>query len=913
MRTQNYSIFLLFLLFFLVACNVTKHVPKQDYLLRKNNVLVTGSKVFEFNSVINEIIRQKPNSKVLGIPFKLMVYNLIDSAKVANKRIYLNEKRKLKNSKYVLKVKAINKKRIEKARSKGRKNYTEKILPAAEKDNSRLFLREWLKYKFAESPVIYDSVLSKKTGNQIALFLKRKGYYYNKVSSTNSVGRKQQITVNYHVNVGPIYRIDSVYLVNGKTSLSQVYNTRFIKNQIKATHAHPLLNKPFDVDYLEAYCEEIAKYMRDATYYGFTASSITLEADTNKATMKVILGIEFKDRLVEHPIVKDSLIKVKYASTRINEVHYHLSDTTMLKMDFAQYLDADLKTAITNPIDNQFLATKNKFLFAKHHLTKKQREEQNINKKDSLSPMRMVYIHYNGNKPSVNANLLELQNYLEMSNVYKAYYLERSYQSLSQIGIFSTIKPLVIELPNNKLDVHYFLTPSKRKTFAFEPKFTSSFGLLGVNASINYSDRNVFGGAEKLTFSFGGGFESQPIIFDDGSRGGITFNTFEFGPTLKFEIPGLFPTKVSLLSKRQKPKTILSVGYNFEQRDVFNRSVFQLNYTWRLLVGKTQIFEFGLPFASVIKFVAMNKSPEFDAQILSQNDLFLKNSYSDQFIWEDFKLSFTYDNKDKPIEKSKFLNAHINFRSSFSSAGNLLYGFNNSQDTLLDGQYKIFGVGYAQFIRNDNIYILNKAFNQKTSLNLKLFGGFGIPYGNSTTSMPYDYSFFGGGANDNRGWKARTLGPGSFKYYLDSTATSAQIGDIRLGGTVEYRYSLGSSLKGAFFTDFGNIWTYREDAARPGAKFASRWYEQFAVALGMGFRLDLNFLIIRFDLGIPVYNPALPKTARWITQSREQYIQEGIAYYGLQNLSPEMNRERALSKLPRAFLPVIQFGIGYPF
>jgi hypothetical protein len=79
---------------------------------------------------------------------------------------------------------------------------------------------------------------------------------------------------------------------------------------------------------------------------------------------------------------------------------------------------------------------------------------------------------------------------------------------------------MIVELPSNKLDIHYFLVPSKRKTFAFEPKFTSSFGLLGVNASFNYSDRNIFGGAEKLTFSFGGGFESQPIIFDDGARTG---------------------------------------------------------------------------------------------------------------------------------------------------------------------------------------------------------------------------------------------------------------------------------------------------------------------------------------------------------------------------------------------------------
>jgi hypothetical protein len=42
-------------------------------------------------------------------------------------------------------------------------------------------------------------------------------------------------------------------------------------------------------------------------------------------------------------------------------------------------------------------------------------------------------------------------------------------------------------------------------------------------------------------------------------------------------------------------------------------------------------------------------------------------------------------------------------------------------------------------------------------------------------------------------------------------------------------------------------------------------------------------------------------------------VEEGIEYYGLPNFSPEMNRDRALSKLPKAFAPCLQFGIGYPF
>ena len=920
MRVLNYSIFLPFLLFFLGACHVTKNVPSGYYLLKKNKITINSKLSGEISSEINSIIRQQPNQRILGIPFKLMLFNSIDSAKVADKRIRLNIKLTEKNRKIIVKTKRINAARIEKARSKGKKLYTEKIIPQIDIESSRLFIREWLKYKIAEKPVVYDTILYNKSIDQIRLFLKRKGYYYGNVSGSSITDKKHKIKVNYTLNSGPCYIIDSVYVISKNGSVKSSYTNKFLKKIVENTQVHPLLNKPFDLDYLETYREDIARFMRDETFYGFTASSISLIADTNKTTMKVILGIEFKNRLVEHPIIKDSLIQKYYVSTRINEVHFHLSDTSMLEERFAKYLDSEYKTSIINPIDNQFLATKNAFLYAEETYTKKQREELKITKKDSLSPMRMAIIHFNGRKPSINANLLELQNYLEMTNIYKEYYVERSYQCLNQLGVFSTIKPLIIELPNNKLDIHYFLVPSKRKTFAFEPKFTSSFGLLGVNASFNYSDRNIFGGTEKLTFSFGGGFESQPIIFDNGARTGTTFNTFEFGPSLKLEIPGLFPTKVTLLSKRQKPKTIISLAYNYEKRNVFDRSVFQMNYTWKMLVDKTQIFEFGLPLASVIKFVAINKSPEFEAQINTQNDLFLKNSYSDQFIWEDFKLTFIFDNakKDyfqnkKRLFKHRFLNAHINFSSSFSSAGILLSRFKTWQDTLANGQHSFFDVGYAQFIRNDNIYIFNRDFNPKSSINLKLQAGFGVPYGNSKTSMPYDYSFFAGGANDNRGWKARALGPGAFKYYLDSTSTSAQIGDIRLGGTIEYRYSLGSALKGAFFADFGNIWTYKEDLSREGAKFTNDWYKQFAVAMGIGFRLDLDFFIIRLDLGIPVYNPALPDNARWIFQSREPYVEEGIGYYGLPNLSPEMNRVRALSKLPKAFAPCLQFGIGYPF
>src|SRR5690606_17075110 len=116
-----------------------------------------------------------------------------------------------------------------------------------------------------------------------------------------------------------------------------------------------------------------------------------------------------------------------------------------------------------------------------------------------------------------------------------------------------------------------------------------------------------------------------------------------------------------------------------------------------------------------------------------------------------------------------------------------------------------------------------KPLKKDKSLNFKLDVGAGIPYGNTTTSLPYDYSFFAGGANDNRGWRARALGPGSYKYYLDTNRTATQIGDIGLGASVEYRFAISSLFKGAVFMDAGNIWTIFQDDNRQGGKISGSW------------------------------------------------------------------------------------------
>ena len=67
--------------------------------------------------------------------------------------------------------------------------------------------------------------------------------------------------------------------------------------------------------------------------------------------------------------------------------------------------------------------------------------------------------------------------------------------------------------------------------------------------------------------------------------------------------------------------------------------------------------------------------------------------------------------------------------------------------------------------------------------------------------------------------------------------------------------------------------------------------------------MDLEYFIIRLDIGIPMRNPALPQGAQWIFQSRELYEAEGLAVFG-----PDYK-----SKMPNPFVPAFHFGIGYPF
>ncbi len=882
MLTRKLTYFLL-IAFFFHACKITKHVPEGKYLLQKNKITIKGDKLS--HSELQSVLKQKPNFKSLvGLKFKLLAYNMVDSTKVAHKRARKNFKIRKINAKRLARQNRINNRRIEKARAKHKEVYTQKIIPLKDTLDPSLFLREWLKYKFGEPPVVFDSSLYLKSIKQVQTYMKSKGYYDADVKEELIVKeKKRKVIPHFFIETGRPYIIDTVFASSENKTVLGTYQQFLTRH--KDDH---LENKKFDSDLLDEFRSKVAKFMRDNALYGFSPNHIEYIADTILGNHRVALEIKFKPRLIPVPGVADSVIEQPHQITYLNEVYFHISDTTFYEGSFS----AKMKELGIRLVNGQSIQT----LDTLHY-------QEIRNKQGELIPQRTAIFMYN-TKLIVKAKVLEEQNFLEKDNYYKEYYLDRTYTRLLQLGVFQTIKPMFVEIPGtNRVDIHYYLEPAPRRTLFAEPQATNSNGYLGVSATIKYINKNLFLGAEKFSVSLSGGFESSPPIFgqQDGQeirKETRSFNTFEFGPTIKYELPKLTPFGKIQLSKRHRPRTIMSLGYNFQKRPDFKRSMIQMSYTYRFNVDKTQTFEFGLPFASVVSYVKIDKTDDFDSKINNLNDLFLRNSYSNQFIWQDAKLGFQYNNKDKDGKVSKDL---FYYRLSLDFAGNVLGMFKSVQDTNVNGQRTFLKLPYSQFFKLDNEMIYSYPFSIDNSIHFRGLAGLGKPYGNSKTSLPYDYSFFAGGANDNRGWRSRTLGPGSYQKDLDSNRTITQIGDIRFGASVEYRIKIGGIFRWAFFADAGNIWLINEDVNRPGAKFSKNWYKEIAFSAGMGLRIDFSFFVVRLDAGIPIYNPALPNANRWVFNPQGSYHDQLKSIWG------------GDWKYYKGFRPVFHFGIGYPF
>lgn len=451
--------------------------------------------------------------------------------------------------------------------------------------------------------------------------------------------------------------------------------------------------------------------------------------------------------------------------------------------------------------------------------------------------------------PCVSQYVLAENTWITPGQPYSISDVQRTY---SRIGRLSALRYANIRFTENEevtgdgmhtLDCTIQTAPAKVNSISVQPEGTNTAGDLGAALSVTYQNRNIFHGSETFSLSLRGAFEAIT-----GLEGYQNQDYMEYSAETSLLFPRMIAPFVSRRFRKNSQATSqLSVSFNMQNRPEFHRRVFSAAWRYRW-TNRNRRAAFRIDVLDIDYVYMPWISAKFKQEYLdsvSNRNAILKYNYEDLLIMK-IGVGMTYNDGVNAL------------KAGVEMAGNITYGINNmlGSHKNSDGQYQLAGIAYAQYAKIDVDYTRLVNLGNKQNLAMHVALGIAYPYGNSTV-LPFEKRYFSGGANSVRGWSVRELGPGKFRGTDGNIDFINQTGDMKLDLNIEYRTPLFWKFYGAAFVDAGNIWTLRAYDEQPGGQFHfDSFYEQIAVAYGVGLRLNFDYFILRFDLGMKAINPA---------------------------------------------------------
>lgn len=475
------------------------------------------------------------------------------------------------------------------------------------------------------------------------------------------------------------------------------------------------------------------------------------------------------------------------------------------------------------------------------------RYKQTNNTQDTLHTRFTIrdikFVCNESEKLPLRKSAIRENNWISPGKPFSSSDLRRTYNSFGKLQAIRYTNIRFSEEADSLLDCIVEFSPNKMNSISFQPEGTNTAGDLGAAASLTYENRNLFRGSELFSVKLRGAFEAIT-----GLEGYKNQNYIEYGIESKLTFPSFVcPFLSNEFKRRSSATTEVTVSYNLQNRPEFHRRVFSggLRYRW---FDSTHRHNYKVDVIDLNYIYMPWISSTFKSNYLDNTDnknAILKYNYEDLFIMKiGFGMSYTGKNKA--------------FKINCETSGNLLNGISHMTKTPKDenGHYKVFNIAFAQYAKFDFEYTHAIDFDRNNQLTFHAGLGVAYPYGNSKV-LPFEKRYFSGGANSVRGWSVRGLGPGKFKGKDGAIDFINQTGDMKLDLNAEFRTFLFWKFYGAAFIDAGNIWTLRKYDEQPGGQFRfDSFYKQIAVAYGLGIRLNFNYFILRFDMGMKAINPA---------------------------------------------------------
>ena len=655
------------------------------------------------------------------------------------------------------------------------------------------------------------------------------------------------------------YILDKVAVVSDQSDYNASPLSQYVRQKEKpklfSLFRNPFSRKPVIYDTLQARlsCQDLMTAMQNE---GYMNAGVSLYTETKgkklKATYLLHPGQPFQIGKVNYDIQDEGILQLLHLDQPANQQIKPGMRFTVETLDNERKRIAGLLS------DNGYFRFNKDFI----HFT----ADTIMGRKDIALTLQLRKYKPNNNSPEVDHTRYLIRDVLFQSNdsdrihlrkqvllnataikegrPYDASALQRTYNNFARLQAVKYTNIKFAEVPDtNLLDCHIQISTNKPSTISFQPEGTNTAGDLGAAASITYTNRNLFHGSEQLSIEFRGAYEAIT-----GLEGYQDQNYTEFSVETKLVFPRfLAPFLSKSFRRRQTASSEWAVSWDFQNRPEFHRRVFSSAWRYRWSEPKHHLnYRFDLLDLNYVymPWISSTFKRDYLDNAESRNAI-LRYNYEDIFIMKTgFTVSYT-DGVDA-------------VRANFESAGNLLNGVSKGFGfkTNSQGQHTLFNIAYAQYVKFDFDYTHLFQFDKRNALALHAGLGVAYPYGNSTV-LPFEKRYFSGGANSVRGWSVRELGPGKFKGTDGRIDFINQTGDVKLDLNAEYRSSLFWKLQGALFIDAGNIWTLRNYAEQPGGQFKfTEFYKQIAASYGMGLRLNFDYFILRFDVGMKAINPA---------------------------------------------------------
>ena len=671
-------------------------------------------------------------------------------------------------------------------------------------------ISKWIVSSFGKPPVLMSNVNPTLRASVAENVLANNGYFNGKVSfdtfmgsptttKTDTVKRPRTAKIQYHVDYGRLFTLDSI-------SYSNFTDDTYRK---VATSASLLKSgEPFSVSLLERERSRIYSLLRNKGYYYYLPQYVTYFADTVMVPGKVQLQVHMLDSLSENAMKKWVIGTTSVQIRR--EFREQLTDSVQRRFLTIHF------NGKRPPIRPRIILADTKLrpgmLFSQD---KYQESLNNLAAKGVFSSMDITFV------PRKKAD----GTYHTLPDTIS----DRDGEQRAGAGVLDMTINAVLDKPYDFL----FEADAMGKTS----------GRLGPGISVGLTKRNAFHGGEILNLNAGANYEFQT----GGEQDMGDSYDFTLGASLTF--PRLLLPK--LWKKRRRwyttPSTLMSLsGEMIRRASFFNREILSAEFSYVFQPSETSVHKVS-PL-----IVTYGRSSNISEAYIEK----IKNSATSLVALNDEltpKIRYTYTYSSQHDRHNP-----IYWQFTASEAGNLtsLLCTTFTGKKLNEKGKTIMSAPFSQFVKFEIEFRKIWDLGDRNSFVMHFYGGIMSAYGNNSTA-PFSEQFYIGGANDLRGFSMRSIGPGGIHFTDTHLAYLMHTGDAKTVLNLEYRPHLFGSLYAAVFADMGNVWSLRHSVRDmyEEAGMGDPARKDIGIDIGVGVRYDLDFFVLRLDWGFAIHNP----------------------------------------------------------